>query len=240
MARWLHAAAPLLLIFIEAATFGDRGLTVEKMWGAVYGASLVTFLPLVFIQRNVPFRILTVVFLFISTIFFATWANQVRQWGSWDYIAFHLQGDTVFAYEPQKKRLLQVLKRLHAATVLPGKSVEAYNMPPSMINFSGNRCYIAWFFQEYQCGHGGEAEYRDKMNNDFYAGKMADPLPFLRSNNIAAVLIWPEDVIPDNLLAQFKTQLGPDYYYVDCKMDGPTNGGVFRRQPDAKSAASSR
>ncbi len=33
LARWIHAAIPLLLIFFEVATFGDRGLTVEKNVG---------------------------------------------------------------------------------------------------------------------------------------------------------------------------------------------------------------
>ncbi len=40
LARWIHAAVPLLLIFVEICTFGDRTLTVEKLWGAVYGAGL--------------------------------------------------------------------------------------------------------------------------------------------------------------------------------------------------------
>jgi len=116
---------------------------------------------------------------------------------------------------------------------LPGKSVWSYNMAPSIIGFSENRCYIAWFAQEYQCGHGGEAEYRDQMTNDFYAGKMSDPLSFLRSNDIAAVLIWPEDAIPDDLLAQFQKQLGSDYFYVDCKQGGANNAGVFFLQNTA-------
>jgi len=233
MARWIHAAIPLLLVFVECATFGDRGLTVEKMWGALYGAGLVTFLPLVFIRKGLAFRFLTIAFLFISTILFVSWANLVS-WGvSWQYVDFHLQGDTVFQYDLQKKRLLQVLKRVHGVTILPGKSVWSYNMAPSIIGFSENRCYIAWFAQEYQCGHGGEAEYRDQMTNDFYAGKMSDPLSFLRSNDIAAVLIWPEDAIPDDLLAQFQKQLGSDYFYVDCKQGGANNAGVFFLQNTA-------
>jgi hypothetical protein len=59
---------------------------------------------------------------------------------------------------------------------------------------------------------------------------MTDPLPFLRANHIAAVLIWPGDQISDALLGRYKTQLGSDYFYIDCKMDGPNNAGVFVRQ----------
>ncbi len=233
LARWIHAALPLLLIFVEVATIGDRTLTVEKMWGAIYGAGLVTFLPLVFVQTNVVFRMLTIVFLFISSIFFMAWAKISTDQANWEYTAFHLKGDTVFQYDPQKKRLLQVLQRLHGVTILNGKSAEAYNQSPSIVGFSENRCYIAWYYQEFQCGHGGEAEFRDKQSNSFFAGTMPNPLAFLRSNDIAAVLIWPEDAIPDNIVQQLQDQLGSDYYYVDCKGDGANNAGVFLRQPGA-------
>ncbi len=234
MERWLHLVVPLLLIFIEFATFSDRGLTVEKMWGAVYSVGLVTFLPLVFIRRGLPFRFLTMIFLCMSVILFVAWARICTSYVEWKTIAFHLKGDTVFQNNPQRKRLLQVLQRLHGQTILAGKSTWAYNMAPSAVGFSENMCYIAWFYQEYQCGHDGEAEYRDKMTNEFYDGKMADPLPFLRSNNIAAVLIWPDDdpkdCISDSLLEQFKKQLAPDYYYIDCHDGGPNNAGLFVRQ----------
>jgi hypothetical protein len=233
LARWLHAVVPLLLIFIEVCTFGDRGLTVEKMWGAVYSIGLVTFLPLVFVQPNPVFRLLTIIFLGLSTIFFVEWARISTDSVDWQSIAFHLKGDTVFQNDPQKKRMLQVLQRLHGVTVLNGKSAWSYNQSPSLVGFSENKCYIAWYAQEYQTGHGGEAEFRDKQSNDFFAGKMAQPLPFLCSNDIAAVLIWPDDAIPDSLVQQLQTQLASDYFYIDCKGDGPNNAGVFLRLPDA-------
>jgi len=232
LARWIHAALPLLLIFVEVATFSDRGLTVEKMWGAVYGAGLVTFLPLIFIERNLVFRLVTVLFLFIGMIFFVTWGKKSIDL-EWPPNVMQFRGDIVFQIDPQKKRLLQVLQRFHGVTVLSGKSAEAYNESPSLVGFSENMCYIAWFFQEYQCGHGGEAEYRNKMSTDFYAGTMPNPLAFLRSNDITAVLIYPDDAIPDNILQQFQNQLGSDYFYVDCKGEGPNNAGVFVRQHGA-------
>ena len=233
LARWIHAAVPLLLIFVEVATIGDRTLTVEKMWGALYGTGLVTFLPLVFVERNIAFRFLTAVFLFLSVIFIVAWERISTDGVDWHYVAFHLKGDTPFQYDPQKKRLLQVLQSLHGKIVLSGKSAESYNQSPSIVGFSENKCYIAWFYQEYQCGHGGEAEFRDKQSNDFYAGKIANPLAFLRSNDISAVLIWPQDQIPDTILQQLQSQLSSDYYYIDCKGDQPDNAGLFIRLPVA-------
>jgi hypothetical protein len=232
LARSVHAVIPLLLIFFELVTFESRTLTVEKNWGACYGAALVTFLPLIFVQRSVGFRMLSVIFIFISAIFLVAWGKiSFDQTNS--YTAFHLRGDTEFVYDEQKKRLLQVLKRFHGVTVLNGKSEESYNQSPSLVGFSENRCYIAWFYQEFQCGHGGEAEFRDKQSNDFFAGKMQNPLAFLRSNDIAAVVIYPDDQIPDDVLSGLQNQLAGDYYYVDCKGSGDKNAGVFVRQSGA-------
>jgi hypothetical protein len=200
---------------------------------------LVTFLPLVSIQKAVPFRFLIFVFAFISLTFIGVWPKQLYD-QAWVGNVLHLRGDVAIIANPQKKRLLQVMQRLHGVTVLNGKSAEAYNESPLLVGLSENMCYIAWFFQEYQCGHGGEAEFRDKQSNAFFAGTMPDPLAFLRSNDIAAVMIYPDDAIPDNILQQFKDQLGADYFYIDCKGDDPTakNAGVFLRQPGAASAMS--
>ncbi len=223
---------PILLIFFELVTFADRGLTIEKNWGAIYGAALVTFLPLIFVQKAVPYRFLTVLFICLAVIFIPCWAVKLYD-GSWGGNVLNLRGDTAIVADPQKKRLLQVLRRLHGETILNGKSAEAYNESPSLVGFSGNMCYIAWFFQEYQCGHGGEAEFRDQQSNAFFAGTMPDPLAFLRNNNIAAVVIYPDDKIPDDILQKIKDQIGADYFYIDCKPGGDDNAGVFMRQPAA-------
>jgi hypothetical protein len=67
---------------------------------------------------------------------------------------------------------------------------------------------------------------------------MEQPLPFLRGNGIAAVLIAPEDKISDEVLAKLKQSIGPDYRYVDCKGDGPANAGVFLAVPPPKAQSS--
>ena len=221
----------MLLIFVEVVTFDSRTLTVEKMWGAVYGAGLVTFLPLVFAQISTPYRLMTMLYMFISVIFIPCWF--LIEWDqAWRPTVLHLQGNTVFTQDPQKKRILQVLSRYHGVTVLSGKSEESYNQSPSLVGFSENMCYIAWFFQEFQCGHGGEAEFRDHQSNDFYAGKMADPLAFLRSNNITAVVIFPDDKISDpHRATRSRTSLPSDYYYIDCRSNGENDAGVFVRNP---------
>ena len=54
---------------------------------------------------------------------------------------------------------------------------------------------------------------------------MADPLPFLHAHHIAAVLIWPDDQISDDQLQKFQAQLGPEFFYINCKADGQHNAG---------------
>ena len=100
-----------------------------------------------------------------------------------------------------------------------------------MAVFSGNRSYIAWYFSEEHFGHGVESGVRTERNNEFYAGKAKDPLGFLTANAVDAVIIWPGDGIPDDVVVNFKTQLAPTFDYEDCRLDGTNNAGVFLRRP---------
>ena len=229
VARWLHAGLAVLFIWVEFVTVGDRPLEIEKMWGAIYAAGLVTVLPLALAQRGVAFRFLEVAMILATAICFGWWLKVDYSTIDWPCFC-RLQGDYYIRVDPQRRRLLQVMSQFHGATFLPGKSVWAYNQAPAAIDFTENRCYIAWSFQEDECGHPDEPAYRNKLNNQFYAGEMKDPLPFLSANNISAVLIWPEDKISDALIDQFKKQLGSQFYYVDCRMDLPDNAGLFVRQ----------
>jgi hypothetical protein len=230
MCRWVHAAIALLFIGMEFVSLTDRGFTSQKMWGDLYGLALITFLPLVFIRKD-PFS------RFLTAFLPVTFLYCLSMWVKICYLDRHdpkefgaLRGDFDIAVDPQRNRVLQVLRSLHGATILPGKSYWAYNLAPLVVTLSENRCFVAFTFQEEQSGHGGEINYRSALNNEFYSGAMTHPLPFLRINNIAAVLIWNEDAIPDTLLEQFKIELNPEFVYIDCKGNGQNNAGLFIRQ----------
>ena len=53
---------------------------------------------------------------------------------------------------------------------------------------------------------------------------------FLRTNNIAALVIYPDDNISASVVDQLKTQLEPLYEYDDFT-DGKTAAGVFVYRP---------
>jgi hypothetical protein len=80
-----------------------------------------------------------------------------------------------------------------------------------------------------------EGEKRETLLNDFYDGKNPDPLLFLRQRNIAAVVIWPDDDIKDDILDKLKQQLAPSYQYEDLRdlhNQNPPNCGVFLYHPN--------
>jgi hypothetical protein len=183
-------------------------------------------------RKGIPFRVLGAILVLLSPIclgetIYAYYPSPL----SVPYFA-HLQGNAWILQDSQKKRLVQVLSRFRGETILPGRCYWNYAQAPAIVDFSENRCWVAYTFHEYHCGRATEADYRSQINNKFYDGKMTDPLSFLNGNNITAVMIWPEDAVSDQLLQQFKTQLAPEFFYIDCKMDGPNNAGLFVRQSD--------
>jgi hypothetical protein len=229
MARLCLVLVPSIFIGMEFVTLDGRDVMTEKMWGALYGAGLVTLLPFVFMQKEAPFRALSAGMIVIFAACFLYWM-KAYYWRPIDPHNFcRLQGDAIVQSDAQTRRLVQVLKNLHGATVLPGKSYWNFNYAPEIVEYSENLCFIGYTTHEYNAGHDGEEQYRDALNNAFYAGKLPHPLPFLRANRIAAVLIWPEDQIPDDLLRKFRAELAPDFFYIDCKLNEPNNAGVFLR-----------
>jgi hypothetical protein len=232
--RWLHFAIPLLFIAIEFVTFGDRKLTTEKIWASIYGAGLVTLMPMIFMRKGIAFRILGLIIFLLSPFCLAVTLYEYYPplYGPDAQSVLHLEGNEWILGDSQKKRLMDVLHRLHGATILPGRSFWNFSQAPAVVDYSENRCWVGYTHHEFDCGRGAEADQRSKIDNEFYDGKMPNPLVFLRANNISAVMIWPEDNIPDSILQQFQNQLGPEFFYIDCKLDGPNNAGLFIRQSD--------
>jgi hypothetical protein len=60
---------------------------------------------------------------------------------------------------------------------------------------------------------------------DFYDGKCANPLLFLRTHDIAAVVISPEDQVSTDVVDTLKKKLSPYYEYIDCRDDDDSNPG---------------
>lgn len=229
--RVAHVVVPYMLLGIECINIEDgRYNTIEKMWGYTFGVGFVAFFPAVAARRDIGSRLVVVLLILSSVIALGGWERTTAS-GINAKDVWHLEGNGILRLNPQRARLLQSLAPLHGATILTGKVIWDYNDSPALAVFSGNRAYIAWTWSEYHYGHGGESDFRAAQVNDFYAGKMTDPLPFLEGHALAAVVIWPDDEITDNLLARLKQQLAARYAYVDCRGNSAQNAGVFLRQP---------
>ncbi len=234
--RWILVVVPIMLVGIELVTIDSRYNTIEKMWGYTWAVGLIALFPMVASRTAVAFRLITLLMLcsaFISLIFFTHDAFG----GTWDHSAFHLEGSQYIIGDKdnpnnqQRRRLLQVMGQTKHLTYLSGKCIWCYNEAPALAVFTNNKSYIAWSWFESLTNYINEADYRNKLDNDFYSGAMSDPLHFLQANNIAGVVIWPGDDIPDDFLANLGKQLAPTYDYIDCKGTGDKNAGVFLLRP---------
>jgi len=228
-ARWLHAAVPLLLLIFEFITIGWREPTLEKIWSAVYGAGVVCFWPLVLAQRAWPFRAATVLFVAVVGLSLVDWAREMAKVRD-IHLFRRFQGDAQIYDSPEEGRLMEVAGRMKGATILNGKPSWGYLNSTSVPNFTGNRSFVGWTYAEGLAGHEHEAQVRADFSDALYAGKVDDPLPYLASHGIAAVVIWPEDEIPNDILAQLRKQLARDYLYIDCTQGETNNAGIFLRK----------
>jgi hypothetical protein len=125
----------------------------------------------------------------------------------------------------------QVLYGLRGQTVLAGRARHAWFKSPTVVAFTENRCYLGWTNAEEAAGCGVEANEREREINAFYDGKTLHPLEFLAQANVSAVLVWPEDKMSDAWLNEMKTELSPEFHYVECRIGDPTNAGIFLRNP---------
>jgi hypothetical protein len=253
--RWILVAVPLMLIGVELITVEGRYNTVEKMWGYTYGAGLIALFPIVALRAGfdeafvrarasglsgffppllawtgLGCRILTLVLLFSACVSLYGWLFNAIRWAPWNGGICHLEGDHYIIIDDQKKKMLQVMKQVKGGIFLSGKCIWCYNESPALAVFSGNKSYIAWSYFESVADYPDVATYREMMNNNFYEGAMTDPLTFLTTNRITGVVIWPDDDIPDAVLAKLTSQISPAFDYIDLKGNGGKNAGVFLRR----------
>jgi hypothetical protein len=228
-ARWLHFVLVPILLCTELFYFTDRGTTLEKTWGGTMGAALAILYPILFLQRGWAFRGLMGLVAVSGLITLGEWTVGAYSYMQGSQCFLHVEGDHFLQGDPQLRRMEEVLNRIHGQTVITGKAKRAFFESVCLPAFTGNRCYLGWTNAEETCGHPDEAHLREQEINQFFAGATADPLQFLEARGIAAVLVFPDDVIPGAWLEKMQATLAPGYLYVDCRGDGPNNAGVFLR-----------
>jgi len=234
--RWVLIVIPIMLIGIELVTIDTRYNTIEKMWGYTWAIALIALFPVVASRAGAAFRLVTILLLLSALVSLSAFVKDVCG-GTWDNAAFHLEGtryitgDERNPNDQQKKRMLQVMGQTQRVTYLSGKCAFCYNEAPALAVFTNNKSYIAWAWFESLTNYANEADYREKLDNDFYSGAMTGRLHFLQANKIAGVLIWPGDDLSNDFLDGLRKELEPTYDYIDCKGAGDKNAGVFLIRP---------
>jgi hypothetical protein len=230
-ARWLHLWLVPIALSVELFYISDRGTTMEKTLGGAFGIGQAVLYPLLFVQRGSLYRGLSFVVVASGLLSASAWATTCAENVDWNHLFCRLQGDYYLALVPSENRIKQALQGMHGQTVLAGRARHAWFKSPTVVAFTENRCYLGWTNAEEAAGRGVEANKREREIKTFYDGTMPHSLDFLENTGISAVLVWPEDKMSDAWLDEMKTTLSPKFQYVDCRIAGHENAGVFLKTP---------
>jgi hypothetical protein len=224
---------PLALLGMEIYTIGGRPDWTSKLWGYIFGVGWITLIPPLFLRRAPLFRGLLGLLLFSSLLSLVAWSKYVWIMHREDDV-LHLEGDGTLRENPLRGRIQQALDQMKGQTVIPGRSDDLYSETAALVAFTGNHAYVAWSFfcDGVEGGNSyGEAKRRQEEVNALYDGKCANPLLFLRTHDITALVIYPLDEIPRSVVDQLKKQLAPYYEYDDFSDDTATSG-IFIFRPE--------
>jgi hypothetical protein len=224
---------PITLVGMELYTIGGRPDWTGKLWGYIFGVGWVTMIPSLCLRRALLFRCLLGLLLVSSLLSLIAWSQYTWRLYS-EYDILHLEGTGTFRMNPLRGNLLQALSQLRGQTVITGKSSDLYCESAALVAFTGNRDYVTW---SYFCDgvEGGEtyrqANRRQDEINALYDGQCDNPLLFLRTHDIAALVIYPHDCIKKDVIAKLQKQLTPYYVYTDFSDDTATSG-IFIFHPE--------
>jgi hypothetical protein len=232
--RIIWVLLPVFYFSVEYYNVGQRTDMTGKLWGFIWAAGWSVFFPTIALQRGKVFRTLTGVLVMSSLVSLGGWT-----WWTWKTAApvgdsLHLEGTGALRTDPLKLPLLLAADTMKGKILLTGRTWWSLCDSPALACFTHNYSYIngSTYCDAVFCpGTQGEAFKRDNEVTDFYNGKTKDPLIFLREHNIAAVVIFPDDQIADNVVEQLKHQLWPSYFYRDFRGDGTPNSGIFIFNP---------
>jgi len=231
--KTMVVALPIAFLGMEFYTVGSRFDWTGKLWCYLYGAGWITLFPAVCMRRAIFFRLLTLILVVSSLCSFWAWASFYWRDNAWNNVEMlHLEGTGPYRCDPVRSKLLLTLSRVKGKTILTGKTDNGSS--PFLAAFTGNRIYVAWadLIDVLISGDVQRmAQQAGREVDDFYDGKCNNPLLFLRTHDISAVVIHPDDNIDPHIIDTLKKKLAPYYEYVDCHGDNE-NAGVFFFHPE--------
>jgi len=228
---------PLAFAAVEIFNVGQRYDMTGKLWGMIFGAGWILFIPALMMQRALVFRVILAALVLEGILSFGYWMDYYWKTIEPKDIA-HLEGYGPLRWDIRKAKILEAMSQMKYQTVLPGKSSWSFCESPALAHFTLNRVYVTFSViadDGFYTNGLGEAWKREVPVNDLYEGKCPNPLLYLRQRNIAALVIYPDDDIPDAIVQKLKQQLAPYYTYEDYR-DGdpltPPSAGIFIYHPE--------
>jgi hypothetical protein len=223
---------PIAFLGVENYSFGARFDMTGKNWGFIFCAAWAVFIPAIAVRRFWTFRLLLALITINCVLSLCFWTGYYKRTVDWNDVG-ELEGKGDLRSDPARARILNALLPLKDQIITTGLSQWSWCESARIANFSGNRDYITWSFN---CDHDmvrngiGEGWRREKVLDEFYQAKNPNPVLYLRQRNIAAVVIWPDDNIADDVLTKLQQQLAPSYQYEDLREAGDhdsPNCGIF-------------
>jgi hypothetical protein len=228
---------PLALALVEIFNVGQRYDMTGKLWGMIFGAGWILYLPALMMQRMWVFRGILAVIMIESILSLGYWTTYYWKSIETQDIA-HLEGYGPLRWDPRKAKILEAMSQMKYQTVLTGKSSWSFCESPALAHFTLNRVYVTYSTiadDGFYTNGLGEGWKREVPVNDLYEGKCPNPLLYLRQRNIAALVIYPDDDIPDAIVQKLKLQLAPYYTYEDYREGdplSPPSAGIFIYHPE--------
>jgi hypothetical protein len=242
--RTIHPAVGIIIILgpiaftgVEFFNVGARFDMTGKIWGFIYCAAWASFIPAIAMRRSWVYRVMFGLIVLNCALSLGYWTTYY--WKTVDpKDVGNLDGKGDLRLDDRKARILNALLPLKDQVIITGESAWSFCPSARLANFSGNRDYITWSFN---CDNDmfrngvGEGWRREKALNDLYDGNNPNPLLYLRQRNIAALVVWPDDNIKDEVVEKLKEQLAPSYQYEDLRdVDDhdPPDCGIFLYHPN--------
>jgi hypothetical protein len=240
------AMTPLAFLGTENWNYGVRLDATGKLWGLTFAAIWIVVLPELARRPGWAFRIVLLLVVVNSGLSLYFWSDYYWRVAPRDDIA-HLEGHGQLNDDRRKARILEILSHLHDQTIISGKAEWAFSESSLLPLFSHNRTYVAWTnFSDtilYPTGI-SEAVRRAFEVNGILSGKNSEPLFFLRQQNIAALVIYPDDDIDSSVVDHLRRVLAPYYTFEDANYRTPAQlaagtlspsrpcAGVFLYRPE--------
>jgi uncharacterized membrane protein len=174
----------------------ERFNTTMKWWPWVYAGAVLTLAPLNLASRSRLCRYGTVVLL-LPTLLFGR--DMARDWSRTPKPSRGQLEGSGWITDPVVRDFIAILGSRPDGVAMESGLQMNNTESPAVALFAGKESYLGWPWHETTWrGAFGEIRERLERNEEFFKGKMQDPLNFLLINNVRYVLWLPNDNVEDN------------------------------------------